>query len=163
MIPWTWFLNPKNMILVALACVLTLGAGYILMQKIELTKNKASIETLTQRNLVLDVQVEAYKKNIEDIKALKQRERIIEKKTATIREIVKEVPVDRPVGGVDCGTPQDKDALEKIRKAVVATTDYFNSGIRMQQLPGSSTVDSKVLSSPVEAGPKSTIDGATVH
>ena len=126
MIPWLsalkWLLQPKNALIVALAlCVV--GMAVALFFKVaalaRATKHEA---TLATENVLYAETVAGMKANIEAIKKAAGKVQVIERNTHEVREVVRMVPHDVPIGG-NCDT---QDAT-KLREAAAGIVDYFNA------------------------------------
>lgn len=122
-----WYLNPKNIGLIALS-VLLLGLSIVyLFQRTAVTELEGQNRQLVTDNLIQVATISGLNQNIKAIEKHQARVQIVENNTQTVREIVRLVKPDIPLGG-NCNdiTPAEK---QKIQDAVGAAVTLFNTGV----------------------------------
>ena len=138
---WTWLLNPKNMILVALAALLIVVGGLFLWQRtakveLEAERDKLKLEAVAKTEIIDQLQI-----NIAQIKLNQDRQQAIERATGKLREDVARIDGKLGLGGFE------NEVAQKI-------SDYFNTsgfgGVLAER--SDSSFDTEVLPKTVKAG-----------
>jgi 7-keto-8-aminopelargonate synthetase-like enzyme len=122
-----WYLNPKNIIMLIMSiAIIGIGATY-LFQRSTIESMEADNKRLISDNLIQSATISAQNRNIKAIEAHQQRVQVIENNTQTVREIIREIKPDIPLGG-NCNDvyPEDK---QQIQDAVAAAVTLFNTGV----------------------------------
>jgi len=110
---WTWLLQPKNMILVALAACLITLSGFYLWQRTtvaELTGENDRLNTAVNEQRAI---IKALEANLEAARQAQARMQKIEKMTATIQESINKL--------------KPKDLTDEERTVARDITGYFNT------------------------------------
>jgi len=144
-----WFLNPKNLILCALAVIVAVVGGLYLWQRgtikdkeIIIVQKTNEITSLTKANADLQGQIKDYKANLSAAKKAQASQQQIQTTTAEIRYEVQQI--------------KTQVILEEDDEKIISdATYYFNShGLRRGETGDSSSKASgEVLPVPSEAGP----------
>lgn len=129
MIPWTWFLNPKNAIIVILSLIIVAVSGAFLWERGSKAIIEAKADKLADDNQVLMQKIDGLAKNIEAIKKQQQKVKVIENNTETIREIIREVPKIEFGGNCNESDEQRKKEGEAIKNAARVVIDFFATGM----------------------------------
>jgi hypothetical protein len=140
---WTWLLNPKNLLLVALAALFIVIGGLYLWEKGEVANQKttiakqaASILDLQKTNADLQGQVADYKANIVAMQRAQLKQQQIANNTAQLSAKVETIKTECVIGGDDEKTIDD------------VTNDFNNGGVFAPANSGTET-GAKVLSASV--------------
>jgi uncharacterized membrane protein affecting hemolysin expression len=126
-----WYLNPKNIILMALAALVIVIGGLYLWQRNTVIKQKGEINALTVANAGLMSQVGEYKMQIVKLKKAQAAQQVIANNTAALISQI--------------GMLKTNCILEKEDEKVInGITNYFNnSGVLPKA--GDTSADRKVL------------------
>ena len=139
-----WYLNPKNLLLMAAAVLIIVIGGLFLWQRVEVANQKttiakqaASILDLQKANADLQGQVADYKANIAAMKKAKAEQQAIADSTASLLAKAQTITANCIIGGDD----------EKVIDSI--TFDFNNHGMLppVQATPGGAEASGKVLPS----------------
>jgi hypothetical protein len=112
----TWLLNPKNIIMVALAALLIVIGGLFLWQRVAKVELESERDKLKAENIAKAEIIDQLQVNITQIKLNQDRQQKIEQATGKLREDVAGIREDILLGG-------------EYENAVAADiTQHFNSG-----------------------------------
>lgn len=128
MVPW--YLNPKNILLIALAVISVVASFMYVWQRNTVVKQKGEIKALTITNADLNAQIEDYKSAIVKIKKAQKEQQKIANDTASLK--------------LEINRMKEKKCLEAQDEKIISdVTHFFNShGVLM---PGDSKTSGKVL------------------
>jgi len=126
-----WYLNPKNLALIALLVVSVMASGLYLWQRNTVIKQKSEIGLLKVSNESLQGQIEDYKKNILAMKKAQKEQQQIANDTAQLLSDVNKMVESKCIGGKD-------------EKSISDITYYFNSNGKLSS--GSTEANGKAVS-----------------
>lgn len=118
--------NPKNILIVVIAVLLTAASFWILAQKVKIEKQNTTIESqakdiayFAEIQMMLERQIRDYRDNLKDIKKLQKAQQDITTNTASLSENLKTLKSKCVLEGEDAKTIND-------------LVDYFNTGVRVK-------------------------------
>jgi hypothetical protein len=121
---WTWLLNPKNLLLVALAALFIAAGGLFLWERGEvnakdttIAKQAGDILDLQKTNAGLQGQIADYQANLAAIKKAQVEQQAVANNTAALLAKANKITANCVIGG------DDEKTIDSI------TNDFNNSGV----------------------------------